>query len=347
MEIFNSKDHFKEGSFYCLLNGKTYPTIYGLMNALRNKYTAKQFFDLFYKTDICGRCVECGAETKFKNVVEGYKKLCSVCAKDKAKEIRRVAVSNRFKCDDREKKIKASNEKRTKTNSLKSEEEKRMINEKRLQTCKDRYGEDYMSKKTEKQWQRRTEEEKKLLVEKANTTKIKNGTMEYNLYASCNKKIFIEGKDYYCQGYEDSVIRFLIENMALAIKNGKEIPRIISSVNRSGYHRTDIYLEKFNLLIEVKSDFTFSIRTKKIITHQKDAIKQGYIHIVFVIKKLKKDRTLLEKDKMVFREFLNMIISSQAQVFEKVQRLSLEEEYRAIAIGSGSARVPEMVCDIV
>ena len=45
MEIFNSKDHFKEGSFYCLLNGKTYPTIYGLMNALRNKYTAKQFFD--------------------------------------------------------------------------------------------------------------------------------------------------------------------------------------------------------------------------------------------------------------------------------------------------------------
>lgn len=347
MEIFNSKEHFKEGSFYCLLNGKTYPNIYGIMNAIRKKYTAKEFFDIYYKTDKCGYCEKCGMETKFVNLIEGYKKLCKNCSNDLAKEKRRVAVSNRFKGENGEQKIKISNEKRNKTNSLKTEHEKKVISDKRLQTYKDRYGDNYMSDKTKRQWQRRSDVDKKLLVEKSNATKIKNGTMEYNFYANCNKKIVVKDIEYYCQGFEDSVIRFLAEDMNLTIKNGKEIPRVKSSINKCGYHRSDIYLEKYNLLIEVKSDFTLNVDINKVITHQRDSIEEGFIHIIFAIKKVEKDRTLIEEDKRIFTDFLNMIISSQARVYETVQRLSSDEEYRAIAIGSGSAKIPEKVCDIV
>jgi hypothetical protein len=56
-------------------------------------------------------------------------------------------------------------------------------------------------------------------------------------------------------------------------------------------------------------------------------------------------------DKMIFGDFINMTISSQAHLKslnEKVQRLSRDREYRAIAIGSGSTKVPCMKeCDIV
>lgn len=40
----------KVGKFYCLLNGKTYDTMYGLRNAIRvYGYTSKQYYDEFYK----------------------------------------------------------------------------------------------------------------------------------------------------------------------------------------------------------------------------------------------------------------------------------------------------------
>jgi hypothetical protein len=49
---------------------------------------------------------------------------------------------------------------------------------------------------------------------------------------------------------------------------------------------------------------------------------------------------MLDTDKEMIKEYLNTTISSQAQLNEKVQRLSHDREYRAIAIGSGSAKVP-------
>ena len=72
------------------------------------------------------------------------------------------------------------------------------------------------------------------------------------------------------------------------------------------------------------------------------SVKEGkYIFALFPVR-VNNNRVISNQDKEDIKGFLDMIISSQAQVFlEKVQRLSADTEYRPIAIGSGSARVPK------
>lgn len=124
------------------------------------------------------------------------------------------------------------------------------------------------------------------------------------------------------------------------ILNGKGIPRIPFEGNKSGYYRPDIFLPKINLLIEVKSDFTYAHTEKQRSTvhaKQKASIEAGFNHVIVAIK----HSPLSDSDKACIKEFLDMAISSQARESGKVQRLSGDSEYRPFAIGSGSTRVPK------
>lgn len=338
-ELHNGKN-IKIGTFYCILNGKTYDTLGGLRNAYNQKMTTKEYYDTYYKMPHEEElCVVCKKNHKvFKSLLEGYSNYCSSSCFNKTEHKRKI-ISHRF-VGNEDKKI-SSDKKRKETFSKKTKDELNDITNRRMKTLYEKYGEDYMSVKTKKQWEKRTIEDIKNLVEKSNETKRKNGTSEYNYFSSSNKKICINDCILFLQGYEDSVIYFLVEDCGLSIddiKIGKDVPRINHNC-LSGVYHPDIYLKKNNLLIEVKSDYTFNISLDDNLKKQKSSFKSGYNHVFFVIKSVHKNRRLLEKDKIIFSNFLNMTISSQALEIEKVQRLSRDGEYTPIAIGSGSARV--------
>lgn len=351
---YNLSEHFKIisksvvngrtkqiGEFYLILDGKTYSTVRGLLNNLRkHNYTSKQYYDEFYKTECDGKCVECGKNTSYGNLLIGYNKYCADSCYTKSSK-HKIIISNRF-VDNDEKKV-SSDKKRKVSMSKKTDTERLDIKRRTQETVKIRYGETYLSDRVTEQWKNASEEDIRKSTEKANQTKLKNGTMGFDLFKNTNKSIMFGDKLFYCQGYEDAVLYFLQDiGLIPDVCTGKDVPRINTTVNKSGIYRPDMYIEKLNLLIEVKSDFTFSHDMKRYmcsVNKQRDSMIQGYNHVLFVIKSITKDRKLFETDKECFMDYLNMSISSQA-LNGKVQRLSDDSEYRPNAIGSGSARVP-------
>lgn len=350
---FNKEEHLKVlseeergnrkvkiGQFYCILNGKIYPTLGGLRNAVKPNMTIKSYYDEYYKTEGENVCSVCGGRhDNFDGLLNGYSKYCSSKCANRSLE-HREAVRNRFK-DDPEK-LEIALEKQKLTNSRKTSDERRVIEEKRQSTILEKYGENFRSDRTKTQWANRSEEDIKRLVSKANETKRLNGTSEYNYFTQSNKRIVLDGREIFCQGFEDVVLEFLVEfgfNIN-EIKIGKDVPRIPFNGNICGVYRPDIYIPTLNLLIEVKSNFTFWGRKEFYINNvaKQQASKDfGINHIIFAIVK----RPLSDFDKQCFSDFLNMTISSQALNEGKVQRLSGDSEYRPIAIGSGSAKHPK------
>lgn len=293
-----------EKGFYCYINQKYYPTVRGLSNYLRTQSMTSKEYYLKYLGDV-GRCEVCDNPTSFGRITTGYNLYCSSeCAVRSEKH--RKAVSERF-VGDREKFLN-SLEKRKITLSKISEEEKKERSKKIALGLKQKYGEDYFSKKTKLQWERRTQEDIDLMVAKANATKLKNGTSHIPPYKTANREVVIGEKVFRVQGYEDIALNLLSEIVNVnEIKIGKEVPRINLSTGKKYY--PDIYIN--NLLIEVKSEYTYEINLEENLLKQSDSKKAGYDHIFLVIhsKDLIKDRTLKNKEK--YLKILHKAISSQ------------------------------------
>jgi hypothetical protein len=290
--------------FYCYINQKYYPTVRGLSNYLRTQSITSEEYYLNYLGEI-GKCKECNNPTKFNGITTGYRSYCSSNCAVKSEDHRK-AVSKRF-----------VGNKQTYLNYLeknritlfkRSDDDKMKSNEKRKLTLYAKYGEDYFSRKTKLQWERRTQEDINLIVAKANKTKLKNGTSHTPPYKNANKEILIGNKTFKVQGYEDIALNLISEIVNVdEIKTGKSVPRVDLSTGKKYY--PDIYIN--NLLIEVKSEYTYKINLEENLLKQSESIKAGYDHIFLVIhsKDLTKDRNLKDKEK--YLKILNKAISSQ------------------------------------
>jgi hypothetical protein len=298
-----------EKGFYCYINQKYYSTVRGLSNYLRTQSITSKEYYLKYLGDV-GKCEVCDNPTSFARITTGYKPYCSSeCAVRSEKH--RKAVSERFVGDPQ--KLLNSLEKTRITLSKRSDVEKRKSNEDRVLTTYSRYGEDYFSRKAKLQWEKRTKEEIDLLVAKANKTKLKNGTSYTPPYKTANREIVIGEKTFKVQGYEDIALKLLSEIISLdKIKVGKDSLRIDLSTGRKYY--PDICID--NLLIEVKSEYTYAVNLEENLLKQSDSIKAGYDHIFLVIhsKDLTKERNLKNKEK--YLKILNKAISSQPSTEE-------------------------------
>jgi hypothetical protein len=290
--------------FYCELNQKYYSSIRGLLNYIRTKSISSEEYYLKFLGEQ-GKCKICGNPTKFHQINTGYRTYCSnkcIIADEKQRKI----ISNRFVGNPE--KLHNSLKKRNETLSKKSKDEKKKTQNKRVFTLKDKYGDDYFSKKTKLQWERRSKEEIDLIVSKANLTKTKNDSNP-KPYKNANKKVFIKGKCFKVQGYEDIALHLLSEIVELEkIKVGKDVPRILLPTGK--YYYPDISID--NLIIEVKSEYTYNVKLSENLLKQEETIKSGYGHIFFVIhsKDLNKNRTL--KNKQKYLDMLHKTISSQA-----------------------------------
>lgn len=294
--------------------------MYGFTNSIR-PYSSLEYFERFLKDDQDAKCEICGNPTRFIGLFDGYKKFCS----DKCSggfEKRREAVKNRF--INQPDKVQAFKEKynctisKVDTNILKERRQRQ------VETTKIHYGEDYFSQKTKSQWERRSKEDVKQLVDKSNETKRKNGTLDIGSFVNSNKKVFIKGKEFFCQGYEDQVIKTLIEDFEIdpdQVKTGRECPRVKYDGNKSGWYRPDIFIEPYSLYIEVKSEWTFFGKKDFLIENinkQNAVLQNGLKHIIIVIL-----TEMTDDDKQNLKLVLDTVISSQDSFESKVQRLSL------------------------
>lgn len=290
--------------FYCEVNQQYYPSLRGLLNYLRTQSISSEEYYLKYLGEK-GKCKTCGNSTSFHQINSGYKKYCSSDCAKKSEEHRKI-VSNRFIGNPE--KLQNSIKKRNVTLSQKTEDERKAIANRRVSKLKERYGDNYFSEKAKRQWKRRSKEEIDLLVSKANATKEKNGKHP-KPYLNSNKEISIKGKIFRVQGYEDIALNLLSEIVDVnLIKTGKDVPRIHMCTGKKYY--PDISIN--NLLIEVKSEYTYKVNLENNLLKHSEAIKSGYDHIFLVIhsKDLNSDRTL--KNKEDYLKVLHTAISSQA-----------------------------------
>lgn len=336
----------KTGEFFCILDGKKFTYIRGLLNNIRRLgYNVKQFYDEFYKSDSDGICVVCENSTKFKNLIEGYSEWCScICAQRDPRK--REIISKRFV--GHPEKLEASINKRTISWELRTEDQRNESAKKKHNTVISKYGENYLSDRQTSIWSNRTEERKQEITDKATKTKIElyANVVRDPFYKSTNGKFLWETKEYHYQGYEDAVLKFLFRKYGTdCVLTGKNIPRIPYGGNKSGIYRPDIYLPDLNLIIEVKSDYTFGGNKEiyqSVCEKQISTLEQGYNHVILSLRGLTKNREMFDEDVESFTQYLLMSISSQASGMRKVQRLSGDAEYRPIAIGSGSGRIPKL-----
>lgn len=291
-----------------------------MRNSIR-PLSSKEYFDLYLKDEKDGKCKNCRKETSFKSLGEGYSVYCSTqCAN--GNEQKKTIIKNRF-TDDPDK-VKEFAERYRKAISETDQEILIKRRYQQVETTKTRYGADYLSKRTKSQWRRRTTEDIEQLVKKSIETKRKNGTLDLGGFINSNKRIEVNGKSFFCQGYEDQVIRCLIDECNISeqdVLTGRECPRVLFDGNQSGWHRPDIFIKSHSLYVEVKSEWTFFGKEeflKNAIEKQNAVLQSNFNHVIIVIK----DK-MTDDDKQNLKLILDMTISSQDSFESKVQRLSL------------------------
>nr|QMP82985.1 MAG: hypothetical protein [Caudoviricetes sp.] len=346
------KREIKIGKFYFILTNKTYNTLGGIRNAIRPfGFTVKQYYDLYYKTEEEGKCIICGNECKFKNLVVGYGEYCSDVCFNKSPE-KRKKISNRFVNNPEKfesyKKLRKSNW------DARTEEEinKAKVNYRLGQLKIDPELKRNNCKKANERLQQLCKENPNKRVEIVNktlATKIANNSFGNGISGKV-KTLTYKELEFTCQGYEDILIKYLIDTNIKFFGRGN-VPEVNIESNASKKYVADIFLPDYNLLIDVKSEYTMPITNESVahyLERQNATQNQSMNFIIFAIHSysLRKDRILSEYDRNLFDNYLTMLISSQALIEGRfndypVIRSTLQ------AIGSGSAGKPKRVCDIV
>lgn len=358
--MYNKAEHFvvektenrngrivKIGSFYCITNGKTYPTLGGLRNGIRpTKLSVEEYYIEYYKTPDEGKCIVCDSKTAFDNVVDGYKKYCSISCSNKSLD-HRCRVSTRFERSPET--LDSYLIKRKTWYSNLSVEDKKVISDKRVKTTLSNNPNHFfeLGRKASVACQelyKNDPSRREAAIKKTLETKRKNDSFVNGMSGKV-KQFEYNDTIYEFQGYEDIVLLYLLENN-INFRSRNAVP-VVKIDSISGKYVPDVYLPDYNLLIDVKSERTISMNVEKLILKQNAALEQGYNFIYFAIssKYVRKARRISELDQIQFRKFLDMLISSQACKGRfndyPLNRSTLQ------AIGSGNAEIPEMECDIV
>ena len=294
---------------YCEINKKYYKSYIGMANFLRKKkITMKEYYDKYLKKDTEGVCY-CGNHTTFKSAKVGYKKYCSDICALKSDEHKK-SVRERF-LNDEDKKNNAilKREATIKSNGgyFKS------INKRRktiLEKCK-KLGiseSEYYSNHSKKAAKSVKKNEKVKQTIKSMETK-SSLSVKGNSY----KNFYINGEIFKVQGYEPVVLNHLImnynfntENMFIG-KNNKVIIKYFDEKNIERMYFPDIYLPELNLLIEVKSEWTYHTDIISINNKIKYSIDNYSILLIVVTRDEFKNNKLSQRNS----ELINKAISSQ------------------------------------
>ena len=156
------------------------------------------------------------------------------------------------------------------------------IKEKVKLTCIDRYG-GYPAESQEVKDKMHATNFKKYGCHPSQTKEV----MERILHTSTSYKKYImpSGESRNIQGYEHFALDLLLKDYTedQIITDRSNIPRIPYQLHAvQKYYFPDIYLPHMNLIIEVKSDWTYKINKEKTDLKGKSTIEQGYLYELWI-----------------------------------------------------------------
>jgi len=181
--------------------------------------------------------------------------------------------------------------------------ENEKIKEKIKQTNLEKYGFDNYSKtyicktKVKNTMEEKTPLEKNEMLIKYKTTNLKKYGVEYpqqniNIFnkqqkSGFNAKRFKDSNIHYRGTYELDFLEKYYDK--INIKNGMTI-----RYNENKVYFPDFYFPKLNLIIEIKSEYTYKLHETKNLNKQKSCLEQGY-NFIFII-----DKDYTEFEKIIF-----------------------------------------------
>ena len=159
-------------------------------------------------------------------------------------------------------------------NAMQSEE----VRNKNKKTCFEKYGVEYVFQDKEFK-----ENSKRTLLEKYGVENvIQNKEIhEKQQMSGFKAKIHEDTKILYRGTYEKSFLDFCFLNK-ISVENGKTIKYFFDG--RKRVYFSDFYLESKNLIIEIKSSYTYKRYLNKNLAKQKACLDQGY-NFIFIIDK--------------------------------------------------------------
>lgn len=289
----------------CKITGKRFSSNRGFLNHLRSlKMTSKEYYDTFHKQETEDECKTCGKKTKYHSY--SYSKYCSTQCHKNDPEFR-MLISTRFV---------------TNPDTLLSFREKTKDKgdcnvAKRKETIAKKCSElgisetEYYSNHSRKSYTNRTPESIAASIDKAMETKEKTknfgGKSSYKKYEFFDETVAL-------QGYEPVVLDYLVNDLLLGknqISIGKSKIPVIKYIDVDGKTRNyypDFFLPEKNLLIEVKSNFTYNQHLNNVRNKLNGAVSAGYSIVLVIVSKTEARKCRLEGSK----KLLDWAISSQA-----------------------------------
>ena len=89
----------------------------------------------------------------------------------------------------------------------------------------------------------------------------------------------------------------LCQKMGLEVKRGKRIRYKFNK--KESYYFSDFYLEKYNLIIEIKSTYIYELHKKQNIAKRKAVIKNGFKFLFIIDKKYSKLLNIINKSNLI------------------------------------------------
>ena len=290
----------------CKETGKVFSTSRAFLNNLRPlKMTSKEYYDKHHKTDEEGICKYCGAPTNYKSY--SYKTFCSSACANKDEDFRKH-ISTKFERNptalENFRKLRKEN---PVDNNIEKRRETIKLKAKKLGISVGQYYSDHSKKAAfSLSEEQKRDRSLKRMETIQNTTGSRGGRSGYKPYSFFDEQVSL-------QGYEPCVLDYLIER-GLAkheIKVGKSNIPVIEYFNPKGkkcLYFPDFYLPKSNLIIEVKSTYTYQQHKEINLLKAEATLQTGYSIIMLVVSRSEARKGKLEGSKKI----LDWAISSQA-----------------------------------
>lgn len=288
----------------CKVTGKKFQTCRAFLNNLRiTGMTSKEYYDLFHKSEDEGKCKVCSMETKYSSF--SYKTYCSAYCHTQDVDFKK-RMSDKFVINPKAlESFRSKYQENPWDNNIAKRNETIFAKCVELDISRD----EYFSNHSKNAFESRSEEDIQKAVEKAMKTKEKIGNHGGR---SGYKPFDFLGETVTLQGYEPIVVNYLIDTGfdQSNLKIGKiNIPMIkYHDNNKFRNYFPDLFLPDHNLLIEVKSGWTFSKNREITLAKAKASIESGYSILVLVLTKSEGRNAKLEGSK----KMLDWAISSQA-----------------------------------
>lgn len=271
------------------------------------------------KCDLCGEKTQLKKTNYTKSLKSNNYYCCPKCASYKVKEtfLKKYGVNNVFQLENIKDKIKETNLKKF---GVEHPQQNKDIKKKTLKTNLKKYGSEYTFQSEEiKEKIKQANLERYGVEHPMESEEIKNKIKKTNLYRygfehpsknnnvrektkkTCLKKYGVENtmqndkifekqlKSCYCnQNFKKIKYRgsyeldFIKKYEYLDIMNYKSIDYVFDNKKRKYF--PDFYYEKKNLIIEIKSNYTYNRFLEKNLAKQKSCIDQGY-NFIFIIEK--------------------------------------------------------------